>query len=103
MVQAKDEELELARLQRERESLCRVHEAAGEACKGQVAPDHRGPSKNKRHLKIKVQLQNKRHDVAYFLVYQWIVQLDQLIFEITYTFQKSLDFSVNSPFLTDIA
>ena len=35
-------------------------------------PDHRGPSKNKRPLKIKEQLQNKRHDVAYFLVYQWI-------------------------------
>ena len=34
--------------------------------------DHRGPSKNKRPLKIKEQLQNKRHDVAYFLVYQWI-------------------------------
>ena len=36
------------------------------------SPDHRGPSKNKRPLKIKEQLQNKRHDVAYFLVYQWI-------------------------------
>ena len=35
-------------------------------------PDHRGPFKNKRPLKIKEQLQNKRHDVACFLVYQWI-------------------------------
>ena len=35
-------------------------------------PDHRGPAKNKRPLKIREQLQNKRHDVAYFLVYQWI-------------------------------
>ena len=30
------------------------------------------------------------------------MQLDQLIFEITYTFQKSIVFEVNSPFLTDI-
>ena len=53
------------------------------------SPDHRRPASNKRPLKIMEWLQNKRHDVAYFLVYQCIGEACssmQLIFEITYTF-----------------